>query len=143
MKNIKNFFKKYNAILVIIIFLFITKFTCLIKLITGFPCPACGITRAYISLLHFRFEDAFNFNPLFWFIPPIVLFIIISEKPLFHSPKKQFLFFTIVFLIILSVYLYRMIKLFPTLPPMDYNKNSLLYNLFSKFNFLIRNIFKG
>ena len=132
MKNLKDFIKKYDVIFILLIFLILTKFTCLIKLITGFPCPACGITRAYWSLLHFRFIDAWNYNPLIWFIPPVVLFIIVGKKPLFNNHKKENLFLIFVFLIIFSVYLYRMVTLFPNIPPMDYNKNSLLYTIFSK-----------
>ncbi|NFB70327.1 DUF2752 domain-containing protein [Clostridium butyricum] len=90
------------------------------------------MTRAYWSLLHFRFIDAWNYNPLFWFIPPVVLFIIVGKKTLFNNHKKENLFLIFVFLIIFSVYLYRMVTLFPNIPPMDYNKNSLLYTIFSK-----------
>lgn len=35
--------------------------SCPIKLITGFPCPGCGITRATISLFKFRFYEAFYY----------------------------------------------------------------------------------
>ena len=61
-----------------------------------------------------------------------VLFIIVGKKPLFNNHKKENLFLIFVFLIIFSVYLYRMVTLFPNIPPMDYNKNSLLYTIFSK-----------
>lgn len=93
MKNLKDFIKKYDVIFILLIFLILTKFTCLIKLITGFPCPACGITRAYWSLLHFRFIDAWNYNPLFWFIPPVVLFIIVGKKTLIQQSQKRNLIF--------------------------------------------------
>lgn len=137
MRNLKNLLKKYDVIFIILIFLIITKFTCLIKLITGFPCPACGITRAYLSLLHLKFIDAWNYNPLFWFIPCVVIFITIGHNPLFNNKKIEILFLIIVFSIIFSVYLYRMVKLFPNTPPMDYNKNSLMYNIYSKIYNLI------
>lgn len=134
---IKNFLRKYSAVFVILIFLILTRFTCIIKLITGLPCPSCGMTRAYLSLLHLNIKDAWNYHPLFWFIPPVILFIIISEKPLFHDKKKQALFLIAVFFIIFSVYSYRMIKLFPNIPPMDYNKNSLIYTFYERLSLLI------
>lgn len=137
MKILKSFIKKFEVIFVIAIYLIITRFTCLIKYITGFPCPACGLTRAYKALLYLNFSEAWNYNPLYWFIPPTVLFIIAAEKPLFNSKKKQTLFFVFVFTIIISVYIYRMILLFPDTPPMDYNKNSLLYKLYVRFRYLI------
>ncbi len=144
MKNIKSFLKKYDVIFILLIFLILTKFTCFVKLITGFPCPFCGMTRSCLSLIHFKFSDAWNYHPLFWFIPPILLFIIIAKKPIFKSRKKQTIFFILIFSIIISVYAYRMIQLFPNVPPMDYNKNSLLYSLYIKFKITIKNfIIKG
>lgn len=143
MKNIKSFLKKHNVVFIVLTFLILTKFTCFVKLITGFPCPFCGMTRACLSLIHFKFLDAWNYHPLFWLIIP-VLFFIITKKPLFKSTKKQIIFFIIIFSIVISVYVYRMIKLFPDIPPMDYNKNSLLYSLIIKIKIIIKNfVIKG
>lgn len=35
---------------------------CLYKLITGKECFNCGMTRAFLSVLHLNFEEAINFN---------------------------------------------------------------------------------
>ena len=35
---------------------------CLIKLVTGKPCWNCGMTRAFLSILHFKFSEAYMFN---------------------------------------------------------------------------------
>lgn len=35
---------------------------CLIKHFTGKPCWNCGMTRAFLSILHFEFITAFQFN---------------------------------------------------------------------------------
>ena len=37
---------------------------CAIKNITGYDCAGCGATRAAVCLLHFRFRDAFGYNPV-------------------------------------------------------------------------------
>ena len=142
MKNLKNPFKKYDVILIVIIFLVLTRFTCLIKLITGFPCPGCGITRAYLSILNLNFKDAWNYHPLFWFIPPVVVFIILAHKTLFHNRKKEVIFLILVFSIFFSVYIYRLIMLFPNTPTMDYNKNSLFYIIYTKLKLLINSFIK-
>lgn len=136
MKRYKKFLDKFSIIFLLILYLLITKFTCLIKLITGFPCPSCGITRSYKALFHLNFSEAWNYNPLYWFIPPVILFILLSDKPLFNNAKIQLLFFIFVFTIIISIYIYRMIILFPDTPPMDYDKNSLLYILYEKIRIL-------
>ena len=38
---------------------------CLISIITGFPCPGCGMTRAFVNLLTFHFKKAPRFCALF------------------------------------------------------------------------------
>lgn len=49
---------------------------CPIFVITGLECPGCGIQRAAYHLLHFRFVEAFCYNPfLLIFIPYALLLI--------------------------------------------------------------------
>ena len=53
---------------------------CLIKLITKIPCPACGLTRAFISLFNFKIIDAIKYNflciPLFIFLVLVNYYLI-------------------------------------------------------------------
>ena len=37
--------------------------SCYFKLLTGFGCPGCGLTRSFISLAHGDFRNAWRFNP--------------------------------------------------------------------------------
>lgn len=59
---------------------------CLIKTLTGFECPGCGITRALQSLLRGDFNHAWQHNPLLFFILPAVLLIVVNE---FRKTYKQ------------------------------------------------------
>lgn len=136
MKKHTDFSDKLQVLLVVLIYLVITRFTCLIKYFTGFPCPACGLTRAYKSLINLDIYSAFHYHPLFWFIPPVLIFIFLSKKPLFNNTKIEAIFYIIVFLIIFSVYIYRLIQFFPDTEPLDYNKNSILYNFYLHIKFL-------
>ena len=36
---------------------------CLVKALTGFDCPGCGMTRAFIFISHGRFADAVAMHP--------------------------------------------------------------------------------
>jgi len=38
--------------------------SCAFKQITGLQCPGCGGQRAIYSLLHFQFQEAFQYNSL-------------------------------------------------------------------------------
>ena len=36
---------------------------CLFKMLTGFPCPGCGLTHAFCSISHGHFKTAWQANP--------------------------------------------------------------------------------
>lgn len=62
---------------------------CPFKAMTGFPCPTCGATRAFIHFAHLNLTEAFVMNPLI--SSAIILGIIISFYSLsvfFLSPIK-------------------------------------------------------
>lgn len=48
-------------------------FGCPLFRLTGFTCPGCGLTRAYIHAFHGDFATAFRYNPFFFTIPFYVL----------------------------------------------------------------------
>jgi hypothetical protein len=70
--------------------------TCIFKLITGFPCPSCGTTRATIQVFHGNFNKAILLNPfgiivsLLLIILPILFVIdLIFKKNLFNKFKNN------------------------------------------------------
>ncbi len=48
---------------------------CIFNNITGNECYGCGMTRAMLSALHFQFIEAYNYNPLFIIVLPLLIFI--------------------------------------------------------------------
>lgn len=48
--------------LLIAVFLF--DYHCLFKCIFNIPCPGCGLTRAFIEIINFRFLNSFSYNIL-------------------------------------------------------------------------------
>lgn len=92
----------------LVIFLVYILFTgCPIKLFTGVSCAGCGMSRAYFSLLHLNFRDAFYFHPLF---PCPVIFIAVYIMTKFGFPQKaaKAIYGVMIFLFI-AVYIYRMV----------------------------------
>ena len=77
-----------KAIIVIILFYFfmsmIFDIGCPILWITGISCAGCGMTRAWISLLHLDFKAAFHYHPLFW-LPAIMVVVYFLKNKL---PKR-------------------------------------------------------
>ena len=81
----KNRIKNVLILLILILFLLFVlniTVTCIFKSVTGISCPACGMTRAFISILHLNFLNAFLLNilsiPLFIFICISVIIMIIE-----------------------------------------------------------------
>lgn len=44
---------------------------CLLRYLSGLPCPGCGLTRAFSSLLHGRVEAAFTYHPFVFLLLPL------------------------------------------------------------------------
>ena len=74
MKRLKN-----GIILTILIsflcLVMIIPVTCIFKTVTGISCPACGMTRAFLAILHFDFLTSFWHNIL---AIPFFVFLIFS-----------------------------------------------------------------
>ena len=77
---------------VVVLYVILESFgvTCPIKYITGISCAGCGMSRAWISLLHFNIHDAFMYHPLF-FLPPVVVIVMLlkSDIPLSRTAPVQ------------------------------------------------------
>ena len=59
--------------------------TCLIKAIIGINCPACGMTRAILFLLHGDFDMYFKYNP--FALPCALSVFVLIHKQVFHIKK--------------------------------------------------------
>ena len=66
--------------LVYILLLYRTLGCCPLRAVTGLPCPACGMTGAYIAVLHGDWPTAFSRHPLWWLAPPL-WFLVCLEEP--------------------------------------------------------------
>lgn len=44
-------------------------------------CPSCGVTRAFSSIMHFKFKNAYLFNPVFTVaVAPICIFLFLDDS---------------------------------------------------------------
>lgn len=106
---------------------------CPLRLLTGFPCPGCGLTRAGILFLQGRFAESLQMNLFFilgLFFGTIGIFI---KKVL----KKNSIFINTYVIIVLALfilyYIYRMYRYFPETEPLTYWRGSLLAKLLQIF----------
>lgn len=83
--DIRKLFQKINkdmllAVLAVVALYFVFSILgigCPIKWATGISCAGCGMTRAYLSLLHLDIKHAFLYHPLFWSVPLVLLIIVL------------------------------------------------------------------
>lgn len=52
---------------------YVFQIPCLFRLFLHIPCPGCGMTRAYLSLLRGDWRGAFGYHPMFWSVPLLAL----------------------------------------------------------------------
>lgn len=133
-EDIRN--TKWAIILIIACFLFlylcfgsICPFVCL----TGFPCPACGLTRAGFFVITFQFQKAWEMQP---FIYPIAFWLAAAAWQRYIRAKKRigpWLRRTGICLIVSMVlfYIVSMALRFPEETPYIYHKCNLMKHIFA------------
>ncbi len=62
---------------------------CLVKNLSGYPCPACGSSRSFMAIFHGHFEEAFFINP-FGFLSLALLLIlpVLTLSDLFTGKQR-------------------------------------------------------
>ena len=105
---------------------------CPVVLITGYPCPGCGITRALVEVCRLHFHEATEYNVcVYAWIALGILFVIYR----YVLKKKKFPLAILVAVSVLTVvyYIGRMLWGFPGHEPMVYRSENLLNMLSQRF----------
>ena len=105
---------------------------CPMMLVTGYPCPACGMTRAGVLFLQFKFKEAFEIQPfIFWFVFCAAIFCMYRYVLLRKCPE-WLKWVTCVGLVGMIVfYIYRMVVYFPGDAPMTYYSGNMINRIIS------------
>jgi len=102
---------------------------CPIKLVSGFPCPGCGMTRAHLALLDFNLSQAFYYHPLFVLPSLLVVIFLFQDIKWIYRLHHSKWFYPLLIVIILGVYIYRMTIRFPLIEPLDYLEDNFLHGI--------------
>ncbi len=84
-KRLKRVIGRYGILLgvglIYYVFVSLTNvgIPCPVRLITGFQCPGCGISRMLMALIRLDFAEAFRYNPVVLLTLPIILFCVIRS----------------------------------------------------------------
>lgn len=95
--------------IVALILVLVVIYGCPIYRITGFPCPCCGTTRAWICFFRGEWKKAFEYHPLFLFFPILIIVYIFDENDVIVFKKKNwvYLIMGIAVLIVYGIRIYK------------------------------------
>ena len=119
------------AIIVIIAYFALGRYflysLCPMVMVTGLPCPGCGLTRAGFALLRLDLAGAYRIHP---FIYPIAGYIAVFGWNRYimgrRMGKKLKAGLTVLMVLVILFYGWRMWMYFPGEPPMSYYERNLL-----------------
>lgn len=119
----------------------VLKAFCPLVIMTGLPCPACGMTRAIQFLLTGQFSRSYRANPLGL---PWILFGIYFVVMRYILGKQVKYFNEILgglIVVMLVVYIIRMKSIFPYRPPMSYTRGNIMERILPFYKEMLRNVF--
>lgn len=100
--------------------------SCPLVMITGLPCPACGMTRAGISVLRGHFALAWELHPFIYVVLALLAAYGVNRYLLGKSYRILNGMTLITLILLLVFYCWRMYRYFPDVWPMLYYPGNLL-----------------
>lgn len=98
-------------LLIIFAILYFFKIPCFFRFFTGIPCPSCGMTRAFLSLITLDFHESLCQHPLL--IPSLIAAFIsvhMNVSSLTFNKKICNIYLWIFIIIFFAVYFFRLIS---------------------------------
>lgn len=123
--------KEYGmAFVALVVYTFIVNLVfhafCPAVIISGFPCPGCGITRASVCLLTGRWQQAWQLNPTIFTVVLTALYFLWNRYLLGVKAAGIKWMVAAVLVLLIGVYLVRMYLYFPGRVPYVYTEENIL-----------------
>lgn len=113
---------------------------CPVRLVTGVPCPGCGITRAALLFLTGRWQQAWQMNLVIFPIVLTVLYYGVNRYFLNRKVKGMRWIILGIAVMLLAVYLQHMIRYFPGREPYSYLDGNLLERILPIYRKILRGV---
>ena len=123
--------KEYGmAFVVLVVYTLIVNLVfhafCPAVIVSGFPCPGCGITRASVCLLTGRWQQAWQLNPMVFVIALTAIYFLWNRYLLGKKAAGIKWMVAAVLVLLIGVYLVRMYLYFPDRVPYVYKEDNIL-----------------
>ena len=103
---------------------------CVFVFLTGLPCPGCGMGHALLSLITGDIVQAHLYNPAIWIWLLLGMSFLLYRYILGRQCRWMGWGLAAVAVLTVAIYLYRMVNLFPSEPPLTYYEGNLLRRWF-------------
>lgn len=116
---------------------------CPMVILTGLPCPGCGLSRAVWFLLTGELLRSFQLHPMagLWLL--LFLYFVIERYLLGRGITKGIrVFLVLLSLATLFLYFYRIMTLFPNRPPMSYTGRNMMEKLIPGYRQRVLSFFR-
>lgn len=128
-QDVSDWFLSIVIALLAIMAMYIFLEACPFVLLTGFPCPGCGLTRAGLSVLQFRFIDAWHYNPCIYLIILVAGWLLIRRYLIQKPTRYLYVYVIVCTILIVGVYIFRLYYCFPSETPMIYYDKNVLASI--------------
>lgn len=99
---------------------------CPAVILTGYPCPGCGMTRAFISLFRGNIGQAMKWNPMVFPWLGAGAWFVFRRYICGKKVTGIYQIMGVLCIVMIGVHVYRMACLFPGNAPLTYKEDNIL-----------------
>lgn len=103
---------------------------CPMVIISGLPCPGCGLTRSFVYLASGKVQQSIYINPMGIPIAGILIYFFWNRYILGRKAKWMMRLIIIAVVMLLVLYFWRMYVFFPNRVPYIYTEGNILSHIF-------------
>ena len=115
---------------------------CPVVIVTGFPCPGCGLSRAFWSFITLHPIRALEYNPSYPLWIALMAAFVIRRYVQGKSTKVLQVPVIAVCIITIAIYIWRITHYFPGKEPMVYHSGNLFARVNPAYDHIMTKLFQ-
>lgn len=114
---------------IFILFFVLFEDVCPSQILFGCPCPGCGLTRAGMLVIRFRFAEAWQMHPFIYAWLFLLLYVCYNRYIRGKKAKGLIPLVIGITIVMFVFYIYRMCRYYPNVEPMTQQSDSLYHTV--------------